>query len=144
MRRALDGGYHLDDDPRRVDIDVVHGFLSEHAYWAIGRERARQVELNLAAARVVGMYRGDSQLGYARAVSDGISLAYLADLFVLPEARGRGLGTEIVREMVDRGPLARLRWLLHTEDAQGLYERFGFALPTRTVMERPASSKATR
>lgn len=143
MRRALDGGYHLDDDPRRVNIDVVHGFLSEHAYWAIGRERARQIELNLRAARVVGLYRQDSQLGYARAVSDGVSLAYLADLFVLPDARGRGLGTEIVREMVDRGPLARLRWLLHTEDAQGLYERFGFSVPTRTVMERPASSKAT-
>jgi len=143
VRRALDGGYHLDDDPRRVDIDVVHGFLSEHAYWAIGRERARQIELNLRAARVVGLYRQDSQLGYARAVSDGVSLAYLADLFVLPDARGRGLGTEIVREMVDRGPLARLRWLLHTEDAQGLYERFGFSVPTRTVMERPASSKAT-
>lgn len=143
MKRALDGGYQLDDDPRRVDIDVVHGFLSKHAYWAIGRARARQIELNLAAARVVGLYRGDSQLGYARAVSDRVSLAYLADLFVLPEARGQGLGAEIVREMVEHGPLASLRWLLHTDDAQGLYERFGFTAPTRPVMERGASSGAS-
>lgn len=141
MRRVLDGGYLLDDDPRRVDIDVVHGFLSTHAYWAVGRERARQVELNLAAARVVGLYRKETQLGYARAVSDGASLAYLADLFVLPGSRGRGLGAEILREMVERGPLCSLRWLLHTEDAQGLYERFGFAVPTRTVMERPAQPR---
>ncbi len=142
MRRVLDDGYLVDDDPHRVDIDVVHGFLSKHAYWAIGRERARQIELNLAAARIVGLYRGEIQLGYARAVSDGASLAYLADLFVLPEARGRGLGAEIVHEMVERGPLRSLRWLLHTEDAQGLYEQFGFALPTRTVMERPAQPSA--
>ncbi len=142
MRRALDGGYVLDDDPLRVDVDVVQGFLSRHAYWALGRGRARQIELNLAAARVVGLYRGEAQLGYARAVSDGASLAYLADLFVLPEARGRGLGSEIVREMVERGPLRSLRWLLDTEDAQGLYERFGFALPTRTVMERQAQPGA--
>lgn len=138
MKRTLGGGYELDDDPRRVDIDAVHAFLSRDAYWAIGRKRERQIELNLAAARVVGLYVGERQLGYARAISDGVSLAYLADLFVLPEARGRGLGAEIVREMVEREPLASLRWLLHTEDAQGLYEKFGFADPTRTVLERPA------
>jgi hypothetical protein len=56
--------------------------------------------------------------------------------------RGRGLGGEIVREMVERGPLCSVRWLLHTEDAQGLYERFGFTVPTRTVMERPAQPSA--
>jgi ribosomal protein S18 acetylase RimI-like enzyme len=134
-------GFELDDDPRRVDIDVVNGFLSEHAYWAKGRRRDRQVELNLAAARVVGLYRDDRQLGYARAVSDGVSLAYLADLFVLPELRGLGLGGEIVSEMVERGPLASLRWMLHTEDAQGLYERFGFATPSRPVLERPARTE---
>jgi GNAT superfamily N-acetyltransferase len=136
--RMLQDGYELDDDPRRVDIGVVHGFLSAHAYWAKGRERQRQIELNLAAARVVGLYRGPAQLGYARAVSDGVSLAYLADMFVLPEARGRGLGKEIVREMVECGPLASLRWLLHTKDAHGLYERFGFVAPPRPVLERPA------
>lgn len=142
MRRTLDGGHELDDDPRRIDIDVVHGFLSEHAYWAKGRERKRQVDLNRAAWRVLGLYRGGRQLGYARVVSDGVSLAYLADLFVLQEERGRGLGAEIVRELVERGPLASLRWLLHTRDAHGLYERFGFAAPPIPVLDRPARAPA--
>ena len=137
MKRLLAGGYELDDDPRRVDIDAVHGFLSRHAYWAIGRRHEQQLELNLAAARIIGLYRGGRQLGYARAVSDGISVAYLADLFVLPEARGLGLGAEIVAEMVERGPLAHVWWLLHTKDAHGLYERFGFSAPARSVLERP-------
>jgi GNAT superfamily N-acetyltransferase len=144
MRRRLEGGYELDDDPRRIDIDVVHRFLSEHAYWAMGRERQRQVDLNRAAWRVVGLYRDDRQLGYARVVSDGASLAYLADLFVLEEARGRGLGAEIVRELVERGPLASLRWLLHTRDAHGLYERFGFTAPPTPVLDRPAQAAAKR
>jgi len=141
VKRTLGGGFELDDDPRRVDIDAVHDYLSRHSYWAKGRKRERQMELNLAAARVVGLYVDARQIGYARAVSDGVSLAYLADLFVLSEVRGRGLGAEIVGEMVERGPLASLRWLLHTEDAQGLYERFGFVAPTRTVLERPARAQ---
>ena len=137
-RRALSDGYELDDDPARIDIDIVHRYISEDSYWARGRTRERQAELNRAAARVVGCYGKGRQLGYARAISDGVSLAYLADLFVLPEARGRGLGAEIVRELVEQGPLASLRWLLHTEDAHGLYEQFGFRAPTRSVLERPS------
>jgi predicted nucleic acid-binding protein/GNAT superfamily N-acetyltransferase len=135
-RRVLSDGYELDDDPARIDIDIVHRYISEDSYWARGRTREHQVELNRAAARVVGCYWEGRQMGYARAISDGVSLAYLADLFVLPEARGRGLGAEIVRELVEQGPLASLRWLLHTEDAHGLYERFGFRAPTRSVLER--------
>ena len=137
-RRALSDGYELDDDPARIDIDIVHRYISEDSYWARGRTRERQSELNRAATRVVGCYGEGRQLGYARAISDGVSLAYLADLFVLPEARGRGLGAEIVRELVEQGPLASLRWLLHTEDAHGLYEQFGFRAPTRSVLERPS------
>ena len=142
MKRTLAGGFELDDDPQRVDIDAIHEYLSRHAYWAKGRSRERQIELHLAAVRVVGVYVGERQLGYARAISDGVSLAYLADLFVLPEMQGRGLGAEIVREMVERGPLASCRWMLHTEDAHGLYRRFGFGDPLRPVMERPATRRS--
>jgi ribosomal protein S18 acetylase RimI-like enzyme len=136
VRRALAESYELDDDAERVDIDVVHHFLARDSYWAQGRSHQRQAELNAAACRVIGLYQANRQLGYARAVSDGVSLAYLADLFVLPPARGRGLGLELVRELVERGPLSRLCWLLHTEDAQGLYMKLGFAQPARTVLER--------
>ena len=136
MRRELDGGFELDDDRGRVDLDAVWDFLSTEAYW--GRERskedvARQIR---EAARVVGLYHDGRQVGFARVHSDG-RLAYLADVYVLSEHRGYGLGVELVRAAVDEGPHRGLRWLLHTKDAHGLYERFGFGPPGERVMERP-------
>jgi GNAT superfamily N-acetyltransferase len=70
-------------------------------------------------------------------VSDGAFFAYLADVFVLPAARGTGLGKELVATMIDRGPGAGFRWTLHTADAHNLYRKFGFAEPDATYMERP-------
>ena len=61
---------------------------------------------------------------------------YLADVYVLPTHRGRGLGIELVREMVEQGPYSDRAWLLHTGDAHGLYEKFGFAAPDERLMER--------
>ena len=139
MRRALPGGFELDDDPERVDVAAVHRFLSEQSYWAAGRSRETVERLVREAARVVGLYRGGEQVGFARAVSDGVAVAYLADVYLLPECRARGLGTELVREMVDRGPYARVRWLLHTRDAQGVYGQLGFGPPGERLMERPAA-----
>ncbi|NYI08270.1 GNAT family N-acetyltransferase [Allostreptomyces psammosilenae] len=132
--------YELDDAPERVDRDAVWGFLSTAAYW--GRWRTREdVEKQLDAAwRLVGAYRrGDgAMVGFARAISDGVGFAYLCDVFVLPEARGAGLGKELVRVMVEEGPGADFRWVLFTEDAHGLYERFGFAPPDATCLVRPS------
>ena len=136
MRRDLPGGYELDDDPARVDVDSVWAFLSTEAYW--GRERTREVlERQIVdAARVVGLYLGDRQVGFARIWSDG-QKAYLADVYVLREHRGRGLGVELVRAAVDEGPHRDLRWMLHTMDAHGLYEKFGFGPPSDRLLERP-------
>ena len=136
MTRALDGGYELDDDLARIDLDAVWDFLSTEAYW--GRERSKEdVERQVReAARVVGLYHGGRQVGFARVHSDG-RLAYLADVYVLSEHRGRELGVELVRAAVDEGPHRDLRWLLHTKDAHALYERFGFGPPSDRVMERP-------
>ena len=137
MRRALSGGFELDDDPARVDLDEVHRYLSEESYWAEGRRRETVERLIREATRVVGLYAPDArQVGFARAVSDGVAFAYLADVYVLPEARGRGLGVELVREIVENGSLAGVKWLLHTGDAHGLYERFGFGAPSERLMER--------
>jgi GNAT superfamily N-acetyltransferase len=136
VKRALDGGFELDDDRERVDLDAVWAFLSTEAYWGLERSREdveRQVQ---QAARVVGLYHEGRQIGFARVHSDG-RLAYLADVYVLPEHRGRGLGIELVRAAVEEGPHRGLRWLLHTNDAHGLYERFGFGPPSDRVMERP-------
>ncbi|RSM45549.1 N-acetyltransferase [Amycolatopsis balhimycina DSM 5908] len=125
------GDYELDDDRTRLDLDVVWKFLSTEAYW--GRWRTReQVEAAIDGSwRVVGAYRGDEQAGFARAFSDGVSSAYLADVFVVGSARGSGLGKELVREMVDNGPGAGFRWMLHTADAHGLYRQFGFGEHTQ-------------
>lgn len=137
MKRELEGGFELDDDPSRVDLDAVWAYLSTEAYW--GRERSREmVERQVReATRVVGLYLNGRQVGFARIWSDG-RLAYLADVYVLAEHRGRGLGVELVRAAVDEGPQRDLRWILHTRDAHGLYAKFGFGPPTDRLLERPA------
>jgi GNAT superfamily N-acetyltransferase len=127
----------LDDDKARVDLADVHRWLSEEAYWAKGRARELQEQLVREAQRVAGLYDGERQIGFARAFTDGASFVYLADVYVLDEYRGRGLGVELVRFMVEDGPFADRRWILHTRDAHDLYRRFGFAEPSERLMERP-------
>jgi GNAT superfamily N-acetyltransferase len=139
VSRQLPDGFELDDDPARIDVDAVHAFISGESYWGRGRSR-EVVERTLAGSlRSVGLYRGSDQVGFARAVSDGATVAYLADVYVLEPYRGRGLGVELVREIVDGGELGELHWLLHTADATELYARLGFrAGPMRyPLMERP-------
>ena len=136
MKRDLGDGYEVDDSKDRIDREEVHRFLSQVAYWALGRPRELQDRLIDTAARVVGVYDGDRQIGFARAATDGNSFVYLADVYVLEEYRGRGLGEELVREMVENGDLAGLRWLLHTENMHSLYRKFGFEEPNYKVMER--------
>ena len=136
MRRLLEDGIELDDDADRIDIDAVHEYIANESYWAEGRPRAVVERLVREAQRVVGLYDGDRQVGFARAFTDGVSLIYLADVYVLPEFRGRGLGVELIREIVDNGPYADLRWVLHTRDALGLYAKLGFGEPSPRLMER--------
>jgi ribosomal protein S18 acetylase RimI-like enzyme len=136
MRRELGEGIELDDDASRVDVDAVHDYLANESYWADGRPREVVERLVREAQRVVGLYDGKRQIGFARAFTDGVSLVYLADVYVLPECRGRGFGVELVRELVENGPYADLRWVLHTRDAQTLYEKFRFGEPSERLMER--------
>jgi len=138
VKKELPGGYELDDSAARIDVAEVWRFLSKESYWAKGRPYEIQQRLVQAASRVVGLYHEDKQVGFARTVSDGVAFAYLADVYVLPEYRGRGFGAMIVRFSVDEGPFAHLRWVLHTVDAHGLYKKFGFAPPNARALERPA------
>jgi GNAT superfamily N-acetyltransferase len=138
VKRDLGDGYELDDDPGRIDLDALHDYLSGEAYWAKERPRATQAEMNEAAARLVGLYHEGRQVGFTRtAIVPGMEVACLYDVYVLAPHRGRGLGEELVRETIERGPYASYRWLLDTTDAHGLYERFGFARPNERMMERP-------
>jgi len=137
VRRDLGEGFELDDDPARIDRDAVHAYLVE-SYWAKGRTRERQDQLIDASARVVGLYSDGLQVGFARAVDcDAAGFVYLADVYVLAACRGRGLGVEIVREMVENGPFADRRWILHTRDAHSLYAKLDFG-PNERLMERGA------
>jgi GNAT superfamily N-acetyltransferase len=138
VQLRLDDTYELDDDRSRVDVDALTAFLTTSAYW--GRWRGRdEIEAQLASAwRVVGLYAGTTMVGFARAVSDGVAFAYLADVYVDPDHRGSGRGTALVRELVEGNGADRFRWMLHTKDAHGLYAEFGFAAPGADAMERPS------
>jgi GNAT superfamily N-acetyltransferase len=138
VRRELRDGLVLDDEKTRVDLGEVHRWLAEESYWAKGRERGVQERLVREAQRVVGLYDGERQIGFARAFTDHVSFVYLADVYVLDEYRGRGLGVELVRFMVEEGPFADRRWILHTRDAHDLYRKLGFGEPDERLMERRA------
>lgn len=137
--------YLLDENPVRVDIDVVWSFLSTDAYWGRWRSREDVVAQIQAAWRVVGAYslEDGALIGFARAVSDGVAFGYLADVFVLPAHRGHGVGRALIAAMIDEGPGVGFRWLLHTADAHRLYARFGFTTPDTTLLERPGARPPT-
>jgi GNAT superfamily N-acetyltransferase len=143
MKRELGEGYELDDDPARIDIAAVHAFISEESYWAPGRDYETQERLVREASRVVGLYHDGQQVGFCRAAwMFGLPAVYLADVYVLTEHRGLGLGVELVGEMVERGPFADRSWLLHTGDAHDLYRKFGFREPSERLMERLPPNRA--
>ncbi len=133
------GDHEIDDDPARIDREVVWRYLSTEAYWGRWRTRA-EVEAQLDDAfLVLGAYhRGTGEMvGFARGTGDGLAFGYLADVFVLASARGAGLGRAMVAAVVERDP--RIRWVLFTADAHELYRPFGFAEPDATCLVRPAA-----
>jgi GNAT superfamily N-acetyltransferase len=130
------GEYVITTERRRIDLDVVHAFLSR-SYWAEGRSRAR-VEEALRHSLVFGVFKDDELVGFARVVTDFVTIAFLADVFVLEGHRGNGVGKRLVELVTSLPELGRVRrFLLGTRDAHGLYEKFGFVEPTPGVlMER--------
>jgi GNAT superfamily N-acetyltransferase len=136
VKRDLGDGYELDDDRARLDREAIHAYLGGVSYWAKGRTREQQDGLIDASERVVGLYKDGVQIGFARAVDCAAAgFVYLADVYVLDEHRGRGLGKQLVREMIEEGEFAKRRWVLHTRDAHTLYEQFGF-VPNPRLMQR--------
>jgi GNAT superfamily N-acetyltransferase len=135
VRRELPGGYELDDDRQRVDVDAVHAYVTE-SYWAKGRSRVKMEAAMAGSARVIGLYEGSEQIGFARVISDSTTYAYLADVYVLEEHRGNGLGVELVRAAVEGEPWSEISWHLRTKDAHALYEKFGFRPPSERSLER--------
>ena len=122
------GGTEVTTDPSRLNIDVIHGFLSR-SYWAECIPRAI-VERSIRGSLCFGAYRGDAQIGFARVISDRATYAYIADVFVLEPFRGDGVGKLMMQCIMSHPDLQGLRrWNLLTRDAHGLYRPFGFDVP---------------
>ncbi|MEA2463396.1 MAG: hypothetical protein QOJ98_1143 [Acidobacteriota bacterium] len=125
----------------RVDLEVVHRYLSEESYWAKGITR-ELVERSIAHSLPFSAFDGDALVGFARVITDRATFAYLADVFVLPSHRGRGISKLLMTAILAHPELQGLRrWSLVTRDAQALYAQFGFTaldLPERHMMRRLA------
>ena len=121
------GEFTISTDKSRLQFDVIYRFLIEESYWSQGRTR-EQTERAIEHSLCFGVYQGDRQIGFARVVSDFATFAYLGDVFVLEEFRGRGLSKWLMETIVEYPELQGLRrWILATRDAHGLYEQYGFA-----------------
>lgn len=131
------GEYTISTERGRLDMDVIQGFLSG-SYWAAGIPRA-VVERSIEHSLPFGVYHGTRQVGFARVISDYTTFAYIGDVFVIEEYRGRGLSKWLVEMIVGHPELQGLRrWILMTRDAHGLYQKVGFT-PSHTperLMER--------
>jgi GNAT superfamily N-acetyltransferase len=126
----------ISTDPSLLDIEMIHRFLSQDSYWA--KNVSKDVVIrSIEGSIVFGIYKDSSQIGFARVISDTATFAYLADVFVLPEYRGRGLAPWLMECVLSHPDLQGLRrWLLGTRDAHGLYSRFGFQMaPSDRFME---------
>jgi predicted GNAT family acetyltransferase len=118
--------YHVSTDPARLDLGLIHRFLANDSYWARGISR-ELVERSIAHSLNFGLYHDQSQIGFARVVTDYATYGYLNDVFVLPAHRGQGLGVWLLECVVAHPELQTLlRFGLATRDAQRLYQKVGF------------------
>ena len=125
---AMHNGYMISTDPDRIDLVAVHAYLTR-AYWSVGIPIST-VRRAAAHSLCFGMYRDGEQVGYARAITDRATFAYLADVYVLEAHRGQGLGKWLIEQVLAHPDLLDLRrFMLVTRDATGLYARYGFQSP---------------
>ena len=136
-------GYTIDTDRERLDRETIARWLNG-TYWAKNRSREAIQRSWDNSAVVFGVYAGEHLIGFARVITDFVTTAYLADVFLSPEHRGKGVGLWLVQTIVGHPEIAALNWLLHTKDAHWLYERVGFSSETGPrLMHRPRPSQPT-
>jgi GNAT superfamily N-acetyltransferase len=118
-------GYEIDADKSRLNIDLIHKFLAA-SYWSEGIPREIVLK-SIQESDCFGVYKSGEQVGFARIISDHATFAYLADVFVIPEEQGHGLGKWLMATIMNSAQYRNLRrWLLATKDAHELYRQFGF------------------
>lgn len=120
------GEYTISTDRSRLDVELIHRYLSEASYWAKGRPR-EVVERSIEYSLAFGIYLGERQVGFARVITDYATFAWIADVFVVEEFRGQGLGKWLSEVMIAHPDLQGFRrWALATKDAHELYRQVGF------------------
>jgi GNAT superfamily N-acetyltransferase len=134
------GEFVISTDRNRLQIEAIQRFLAEESYWAQNRTR-EQTETAIKNSLPFGVYKGENQIGFARVVTDYATFAYLGDVYILKEFRGRGLSKWLMETIVNHPELQGFRrWVLATKDAHTLYEKFGFhsLVHPERWMEKPA------
>ncbi len=119
--------YTISTDKARLDLGFIHHFLSTKAYWCL-HIPLETVRRSIDHSLCFGVFQDEEQVGFARVITDYATIAYLGDVFITPEHRGKGLSKELIRTIMEYPDLQGLRrWILLTGDAHGLYAQFGWA-----------------
>jgi GNAT superfamily N-acetyltransferase len=119
------GQYTISTDKSRLDLNVIHGFLNE-SYWAAGRS-IDTIRRSIENSVTFGVYDGDRQIGFARVITDYATFGWIADVFIVKEYQGRGLGKWLTEVIISHPELQGFRrWVLATKDAHELYRKVGF------------------
>lgn len=130
-------GYMISDNKALLDKETIVAFLSR-SYWA----NARPVEKTLQAIEnslCIGVYENQRQIGFARIVTDGVTVYYLCDVYIDEDYRGKGIGRKLIETIINREDLIELQGILGTKDAHGLYSKYGFIVDTERFMRRRPS-----
>lgn len=116
----------ISTDKSRLDIELIHNYLTNESYWAKGRS-IEKVKLSIENSICFGVYLDEAQIGFARVVTDYAVFAWILDVFILKDFQGRGYGKKLMNTIMNQNNLQNLlRWGLGTDDAHGLYEQYGF------------------
>lgn len=139
------GAYTISTDKARLDIGVIHAFLTT-SYWAEGRS-IETIRVSIENSIAFGVYNGDEQVGFARVITDYATFAWIADVFILEGHRGQGLSKWLMEVIISHPELqAFRRWVLATKDAHDLYRKFGFTelkLPERWMERHDPNTQET-
>lgn len=130
----------LSTDKSKLDVEKIHDYIANQSYWGKGRSLS-QMQSAIDNSMCFGLYQGDEQIGFARVITDTVSVAYLLDVLVFEQYQGQGYGKQLIDAVLNHKQLQSVNWMLRTSDAHHLYEKFGFESlkETGTYMRRDAT-----